>query len=121
MINGMHTLIYTTKPDAMRAFFRDVLQFPYVDAGGGRLMFALPPSELATHPVDAGQEHHELSFMCDDVQATVADLRARGVEFAGDVTDRGWGMTIYMLLPDATQVMLYEPRHAVAATAAIAG
>ena len=114
MINGMHALIYTTKPEEMRAFFRDVLRFPCVDAGGGRLMFALPPSELATHPADAGREHHELSFMCDDVEATVADLRARGVEFSGDVSDRGWGLTIYMVLPDATQVMLYQPRHALA-------
>lgn len=114
MINGMHALIYTTKPEEMRAFFRDVLRFPSVDAGGGRLMFALPPSELATHPVDAGQEHHELSLMCDDVEATVDDLRRRGVEFPGDVSDRGWGLTIYMVLPDATQVMLYQPRHALA-------
>ena len=117
MINGMHAVVYTPKTDEMRAFFRDVLGFPCVDAGGGRLMFALPPSEMATHPADPGREHHELSFMCDDVEATVAALRARGVEFAGDITDRGWGVTIYIVLPDATQVMLYEPRHAVAATA----
>ena len=121
MINGMHAVVYTTKTDEMRAFFRDVLRFPCVDAGGGRLMFALPPSEMATHPVDPGHEHHELSLMCDNIEATVAELRARGVEFTGDITDRGWGVTISLVLPDATQVMLYEPRHAVAATAAVAG
>jgi hypothetical protein len=79
-------------------------------------MFALPPSEMATHPIDPGHEHHELSFMCDNVAATVTELRARGVEFAGDITDRGWGVTIQILLPDGTQMMLYQPRHAVAAT-----
>ena len=114
MINGMHAVVYTTKTDEMRAFFRDVLQFPCVDAGGGRLMFALPPAELATHPTDPGDEHHELSFQCDNVEATIAALRTRGVEFAGDVSDRGWGLTTYMVLPDASRVMLYEPRHATA-------
>ena len=115
MINGMHALIYTTKPDEMRAFFTDVLRFPHVDAGRGWLIFALPPSEIALHPIDAGSEHHELSLMCDDVATTVADLKARGVEFDGDIADHGWGITAQMVLPDATQMMLYEPHHALAA------
>ena len=115
MINGVHALIYTTKPDEMRTFFTDVLRFPHVDAGRGWLIFALPPAEIALHPIDQGKEHHELSLMCDDVKATVEDLRARGVEFDGEVSDHGWGLAIQMLLPDATSMMLYEPRHAVAA------
>jgi len=114
VINGMHAVVYTTKTDEMRAFFRDVLRFPCVDAGGGRLMFALPRSEMATHPIEPGHEHHELSLQCDDIAATVAELRARGAAFSGDVTDRGWGLTIQMVLPDLTQLMLYEPRHALA-------
>ena len=114
MINGMHALIYTTKPDEMRAFFTDVLQFPHVDAGRGWLIFALPPSEIALHPIDAGKEHHELTLLCDDVEATVADLRSRGVEFDGDISDNGWGITAQIVMPDGTRMMLYEPRHALA-------
>lgn len=112
MVNGMHALIYTTKPDEMRAFFTDVLRFQHVDAGRGWLIFALPPSEIALHPTDAGKEHHELSLMCDDIEATVADLRARGVEFNGDTIDHGWGIAAQMALPDGTEMMLYQPRHA---------
>ena len=111
MINGMHALIYTTKPDEMRAFFTDVLRFPHVDAGRGWLIFALPPSEIAVHPIDADKEHHELSLMCDDVVATVADLRGRDVEFDGEITDHGWGIATHIVLPDGTRMMLYQPRH----------
>ena len=115
MITGAHTLIYSTKPDELRSFFRDVLQFGAVDAGGGWLIFALPPGELATHPVDAGQEHHELGLMCDDVDATVAELRARGAEFAGDISEQRWGRSTQLRLPDGTELMLYEPHHPAAA------
>ena len=115
MITGMHSLIYTTKPNEMRAFFSDVLGLASVDAGGGWLIFALPPAEVAVHPIDAGQEHHELALMCDDLDATMAELRGRGATFAGHATDRGWGISAQMVLPDGSQLMLYQPRHAVAA------
>lgn len=114
MITGAHTLLYTTEPEAMRAFFRDVLELHSVDAGGGWLIFALPPAEVAVHPIDVGHEHHEITLMCDDIDATVIELRGRGAQFAGNVEDRGWGRTIQLVLPDATQMMLYEPHHAVA-------
>ena len=114
MITGVHALVYTTEPDRMRAFFRDVLELPHVDAGDGWLIFALPPAEAAMHPIEAGHEHQELTLMCDDIQATVARLRQRGVDFDGDVADRGWGLTIQMVLPDASRMMLYQPRHPVA-------
>lgn len=119
MVNGMHALIYTTKPDEMRAFFSDVLHLPSVDAGHGWLIFALPPSEIAVHPTDAGTERHELTLMCDDIEATVADLRARGVEFNGETSDQRWGISAQLVLPDGTEMMLYQPRHvtAYAATA----
>ena len=115
MITGVHALIYTTKPDEMRQFFSDVLEFSSVDAGRGWLVFALPPAEVALHPIDAGQEHHELTLMCDDIAATMATLRDRGVQFEGHATDRGWGISAQMVLPDGSQLMLYQPRHAVAA------
>lgn len=111
MITGAHALLYTTKPDEMRAFFRDVPALRSVDAGEGWLIFALPPAEIAVHPIDTGSEHHELTLMCDDIDATVVELRERGAQFAGAVQARGWGRTVQLVLPDATQLMLYEPRH----------
>ncbi|WP_345708534.1 VOC family protein [Kitasatospora paranensis] len=90
MINGAHVIIHSRDEEADRAFFRDVLEWPNVDAGGGWLIFALPPAELAVHPTD-GPGAHELYLMCDDVDATVRDLTARGVEFTRPVTAAGWG------------------------------
>ena len=90
MITGAHTILYSPDADALRAFFRDVLGFPSVDAGGGWLIFALPPAELAAHPADAGGRH-ELYLMCDEIEATVADLKAKGVEFTAPVSDEAFG------------------------------
>jgi len=115
MINGMHALIYTTKPDEMRRFFREALQLSHVDAGNGWLIFALPPSEVALHPTEIGEEHHELTLVCDDIDATVRELRERGVTFADAVVDRRWGRAIQMALPDGGQMMLYQPEHPLAA------
>ena len=115
MITGAHALIYTTKPDEMRAFFRDVLELSSVDAGGGWLIFALPPAEVAVHPIDAGREHHELTLMCDDISSSVARLRERGASIAGDVHEHDWGRSVQLVLPDGSEMMLYEPRHPVAA------
>ena len=81
-------MIFTTDAEADRAFFRDVLELRSVDAGGGWLIFALPPAELAAHPADAGS-HHELYLMCDDVHATVEELKTKGVEFGRSVSARG--------------------------------
>jgi len=114
-ISGMHALIYTNKPDEMRAFFRDVLELPHVDAGGGWLIFALPTSELALHPADDSGAHHELTFTCDDVDAEVARLSERGATFAGAVEEQRWGRSTQLELPDGTRLMLYQPRHNMAA------
>lgn len=115
MITGAHALLYTPKPDEMRAFFADVLRFRSVDAGDGWLIFALPPAEVAVHPTEVGREHHELTLLCEDIDATVGELRGRGAEFVGGIEERRWGRTIQLLLPDATELLLYEPRHPVAA------
>lgn len=113
MITDAHTIIYTARADEMRAFFRDKLGFPL----GGWPIFALPPAETAVHPIDAGHEHHELGLMCDDLEATMAQLRDHGVEFAGDVAEHRWGRAIQMVLPDGTEMMLYQPLHTTAAEA----
>jgi catechol 2,3-dioxygenase-like lactoylglutathione lyase family enzyme len=110
MITGAHAIVYSRDADADRAFFRDVLGFPSVDAGGGWLIFALPPAELAAHPADAGGRH-ELYLMCDEIEATVADLKAKGVEFTAPVSDEGFGLLTSLKLPGGGELGLYEPRH----------
>lgn len=111
MINGVHVIVYSRDAEADRAFFRDVLRYPHVDAGGGWLVFKLPPAEVAVHPAE-GAESHELYLMCDDVRGTVEDLTARGVEFTQPVTDAGWGVRTALRLPGGGELGLYEPRHA---------
>ena len=88
MITGAHAILFTPDADGLRAFVRDVLGLPSVDAGGGWLIFALPPAELAAHPTE-GETRHELYLMCDDIEATVEELRAKGVEFSAPVSDEG--------------------------------
>lgn len=110
MITGVHAVIYTKDAEADRTFFRDVLEFPSVDAGGGWLIFALPAAELAAHPDDEGGEH-VLYLMCDDVRATIDELTARGVEFARPVSEEGFGLMTAIRLPGGGELSLYEPRH----------
>jgi predicted enzyme related to lactoylglutathione lyase len=110
MITGVHAIIYTEDADKLRAFFRDVLEFPSVDAGHGWLIFALPPAELAAHPTAEGS-HHELYLMCDDVHAVVEELRHKGVEISAPISDEGFGLLTAITLPGGGQLGLYEPRH----------
>ena len=110
MINGVHAIIFTRDAEADRAFLRDVLDLPSIDAGGGWLIFALPPAELAAHPTD-GDTHHELYLMCDDVQATVEELRGKGVEFTRQISEEGFGLMTALRLPGGGELALYEPRH----------
>ncbi|HEY0485957.1 MAG TPA: VOC family protein [Mycobacteriales bacterium] len=117
MITGTHAILYADDADAARAFLRDVLGLANVDAGGGWLVFRMPPAELGVHPAaDLGAPggRHELYLMCDDLTATMADLTAKGVEFTSPVTDAGWGLLTTLRVPGAGQLGLYEPRHAVA-------
>jgi hypothetical protein len=111
MINGVHAVIFSKDAEGVRALLRDVLGFTSVDAGGGWLIFALPPAELAAHPTDNGS-HHELYLMCDDVHATVADLKDKRVEFAYPVREEGFGLLTAIVLPGGGELGLYEPRHA---------
>lgn len=119
MINAAHVVIYTKDAEADRAFFRDVLGFPSVDAGHGWLIFSLPPAELAMHPTDEaarpGSEvligHHQLYLMCDDVEATARELKGKAVEFTRPVQDAGWGLLTSMKLPGGSELYLYQPKH----------
>jgi catechol 2,3-dioxygenase-like lactoylglutathione lyase family enzyme len=116
MITGIHAVIFTADAEQDRAFFRDVLELPSVDAGGGWLIFALPPAELAAHPTANGG-HHELYLMCDDVHRTIAELTEKGVEFSGPVSEEGFGLVTTIRLPGGGELGLYEPRHPTALSA----
>ena len=118
-INGLHGLLYTSEPEKLRAMLRDVFGFKHVDAGGGWLIFAMPPAEIGVHP-DEGENYesgirHQLTFMCDNIGKTIAELRAKGVTVVGEPKDEGYGITTMLQLPGGCDVMLYEPRHPIAA------
>jgi predicted enzyme related to lactoylglutathione lyase len=114
-INGLHGLVYTSEPDKLRAMLRDVFKFKSVDAGGGWLIFQMPPAELGIHPAEGNAGQHSLSFMCDDINKTVAELRAKGVIVTGEPQDHGYGIVTHLELPGGVKVQLYEPRHPIAA------
>jgi hypothetical protein len=109
-ILGAHVLLYTPEPEALRAQLRDMFGWKHVDAGDGWLIFALPPAELGVHPSE-GDTMHQLSLLCDDVAATAAELRAKGVEVRGEPEDKGFGIGVTIVLPGGVEILLYEPRH----------
>ena len=111
MITAVHTLVYAEDADAARALFRDVLEWPFVDAHDGWLIFGTGPSELGVHPVGNESVRHEISLMCDDVEKTVADLEAKGAVFEGGIQERGFGRDITLKVPGAGTMLLYQPRH----------
>ncbi len=108
MISGAHVVLFTDAVEATRDFLRDALRLPSVDAGGGWLIFALPPAEVAVHPADRAS--HELYLMCDDLAATMARLQAAGATF-GPVQDERWGRVAVMTMPGGAQLPLYQPSH----------
>jgi len=115
MIIGAHSIIYAADAERTRAFIRDVLGFANVDAGHGWLIFKLPPAELGIHPIEPNESgRHELYLMCDDINKTVEELTAKGVEFAGPITNAGFGMLATLNVPGGGQLGLYQPRHEMA-------
>lgn len=119
MILACHTLIYSDDADATRAFLRDVLGFGHVDAGDGWLIFGTGPSELGVHPTGGVHEgesyssprHHAISFIVDDLDSTMAELRERGAEFSSGPDDHGYGLVAMVKVPGADDLQLYQPRH----------
>ena len=111
-ITGIHAVLYSRDADADRAWLTDVLGLESVDAGGGWLIFALPPAELAAHPASSEGGDVELYLMCDDIETTMQQLRDKGVAFDGSVTDQQWGRVTRIVLPGGARLGLYEPRHA---------
>jgi catechol 2,3-dioxygenase-like lactoylglutathione lyase family enzyme len=119
MITAVHTLIYSDDAEATRAFFRDVLEWPFIDAHGGWLIFKTGPSELGVHPTHSEYEgqvfdsppHHQFTLMCDDLEVTMKELTAKGVTFTQDVVNEGYGIVTSMAVPGSIEVMLYQPLH----------
>jgi predicted enzyme related to lactoylglutathione lyase len=117
MITGVHTMFYSSKANELRAFFRDKLKFPFTDVGEGWLIFDMPDAELGCHPT----EKHEgetvpsgtanISFCCDNIEKTVAELKGRGVEFVGGIEDMGYGLITHFKAPGDFQIQLYQPRY----------
>ena len=109
MIKGVHAMFYMPQADEMRVFLRDQLGLPFVDTGGGWLIFKLPEAEVASHPAE--ESRPGLSFYCDDLRQTMAELTARGVEFAGGVSEQEWGWLTHLKLPGGGEVELYQPKY----------
>ena len=111
MINGAHVIIYSRDAEADRTFLKDVLGLGNVDAGGGWLIFGLPPTEVAVHPNEAGKPGHELYLLCDDIDATVKDLKSKRVTVEPRLYDQPWGRLAFIRLPGGGKLGVYQPRH----------
>ena len=118
MIKGVHTMFFSSEPEALREFLRDKLGFDsFTDVGGAWLIFDLPEADMGVHPADPSGSHgqpagtHDVSFYCDDIHATVADLKRRGVEFEEEVIDAGFGFTTRFAMPGGVSVQLYQPHY----------
>jgi catechol 2,3-dioxygenase-like lactoylglutathione lyase family enzyme len=112
VISGVHATLYTRDAGADRTWLADVLGLNAVDAGGGWLIFALPPTELAVHPASGEGGEVELYLMCASIEPTMRELRDKGVVFDGPVVDQRWGRVTKIVLPSGARLGLYEPRHA---------
>jgi predicted enzyme related to lactoylglutathione lyase len=110
MITGLHAIVFTREVEAARSLFGDVLGLASADAGGGWMIYRLPPAEIAAHPVET-PEPHGLYLMCDDIEATLGELQRKGVEPLRPVADAGWGLLTAIAIPGGGELGLYQPRH----------
>ncbi len=115
MIKGVHAMFYSAEAEALRAFLRDKLQLPHTDVGEGWLLFDLKQADIGCHPVDhpgaPPSGTHDISFFCDDLPQTVAELKGRGVQFTDEISDQGYGLTIHFTMPGNVKVELYQPKY----------
>ncbi len=120
MIKGVHTMFCSSEPEELRAFIRDKLGFPHTDVGDGWLIFDLPEADMGCHPADDREGKrsgtHYISFYCDDVEKTVAELKGRGVEFTDEIQDVGYGLATHFRMPGELQVQLYQPKYSKGST-----
>jgi catechol 2,3-dioxygenase-like lactoylglutathione lyase family enzyme len=115
MIKGVHTMFYSSQPDELRSFLRDKLRLESTDVGEGWLIFDVPEAEMGCHPADpangAPSGMHNISFYCDDLAKTVAELQASGVEITDPIADHGYGLVTFFKAPGDFKVQLYQPRY----------
>jgi catechol 2,3-dioxygenase-like lactoylglutathione lyase family enzyme len=113
MIKGVHAMFYTDQPDALRDFLRDKLALPHTDTGGGWLIFKFEEADMGVHPTEGKPPSgtHDISFYCDDIERTVAELRGRGVTFTSEIRDQGWGLATEFVMPGNIKAQLYQPRY----------
>lgn len=113
MIKGIHTMFYSSEAEELRAFIRDKLQFPFTDTGDGWLIFDLPEADMGCYPAEGEDSKlsgtHNISFYCDDINKTVAELKARGVEFIDEILNAGYGLVTHFIMPGDVKVQLYQP------------
>ena len=117
MITGVHTMLYTSDAEGLRSFLRDKLGFRGYDIGEGFVIFDLPPAEMGCHPTEkrdgtVPSGTHDVSFSCDDIEQTVAELKARGVEFTRPIEDEGYGRVTFFKVPGGFEMLLYQPHYA---------
>ena len=115
MIRGVHTMFYSSEPEKLRAFLRDKIGLPATDVGDGWLIFDLPEADMGCHPAEAREGAESgtpsISFYCDDIKSTVAELKSRGVEFTGPVADHGYGLVTFFKVPGDFEIQLYQPKY----------
>ncbi|HEV8283223.1 MAG TPA: VOC family protein [Chitinophagaceae bacterium] len=114
MIKGVHTMFYSSDANGLRVFLRDKLGLKATDVGSGWLIFELPEADMGCHPAD--EEHapsgtHDISFYCDDIQKTVEELKAKGVQFKSEIEDHGYGFVTYFKVPGNFDIQLYQPKY----------
>jgi predicted enzyme related to lactoylglutathione lyase len=115
MIRGVHTMFYSSQAEALRLFFRDKLGFKATDVGGGWLIFDMPEADLGVHPTEQGEPASgtpSISFYCEDIKQTVAELKAKGVEFSKEIEDHGYGFVTFFKAPGDFEIKLYQPKYA---------
>jgi predicted enzyme related to lactoylglutathione lyase len=114
MIKGVHAMFYSAQADELRDFIKDKLKLPYTDVGGGWLIFDLKEGDVGCHPTDGDPASgtHDISFYCDDLEATVAELKSRGVRFDDDIADHGYGFVTHLTMPGGVEVQIYQPKYA---------
>ena len=114
MIKGVHALFYSSKADELRTFIKEKLGLPFTDVGQGWLIFDLAEGDVGCHPTEGSPPSgtHDVSFYCDDLEKTVADLKARGVTFDDEIADRGYGFVTHLTMPGGVRVQIYQPKYA---------
>jgi len=115
MIKGIHGLLYSSKPEELRAFIRDKLKLPFSDTGRGWLIFDFQEGDLGVHPTDGDDSmsgEHNISFFTDDIDATIAELKSRGVKFDDEIADHGYGFVTHLTMPGGVRVQIYQPKYA---------